>query len=119
MVRPSPVQYHATVMVTVALVLVGLGLFAFLNHRGVGPFTASRVRFEQRGPGSIAVTFAVTNEGDRAARSTCRITGVDNTGTAIADESLLTGQIAGHATMTIHHVLGVQATPVRLQVRCS
>src|SRR5919201_5382713 len=38
MVRPSPVQYHATVMVTVALVLVGLGLFAFLNHRGVGPF---------------------------------------------------------------------------------
>jgi hypothetical protein len=119
MVRPSPVQYHATVMVTVALVLVGLAVFAFLNHRGVGPFKASQVRLERRAAGSIGVTFVVTNQGGRAARSTCRITAVDDTGAALADESFLTGQIAGHATVTVHHVMEAPSPPARLQVRCS
>ena len=119
MVRPSSVQYHATVMVTVALVLVGLALFAFLNHRGVGPFKASQVRFERRGAGAIDVTFAVTNQGGRAARSTCRITALDDTGTTVADESLLTGPIAGHGTANVHHVMAAPSAPVRLQVNCS
>src|SRR4051794_18239214 len=42
MVKPSPVQYHATIMVTIFLVLAALGVWAFLPHKGVGPF-ASKV----------------------------------------------------------------------------
>jgi hypothetical protein len=119
MVRPSPVQYHATVMVTVALVLAGLAVFAFLNHRGVGPFKASRIHFEQRSAASVAVTFSVANQGDPAARSTCRITAVNDTGAAVGDESLLTSPIAGHATLIVHHVLEVPSPPVRVQVHCA
>src|SRR6266487_3480098 len=41
MPRPSPVQYHATVMVAIFLVLIGLAVFAFWSHHGVGPFQGS------------------------------------------------------------------------------
>src|SRR5690349_6542018 len=41
MVRPSPVQYHATIFVTIFLVLAALGVWAFIAHRGVGPYHAS------------------------------------------------------------------------------
>src|SRR5919198_4959445 len=80
MVRPSPVQYHATIMVSVVAVLIGLAVFAFLNHRSIGPFRASSLHTEVANPGSLRTTFRVTNEGSREARSTCRITAKDNAG---------------------------------------
>src|SRR2546423_8626894 len=69
MVKPSPLQYHATVMVTVVLVLVGLAPFAFLHHRGVGPFNASPVRANRTATRSLVVTFSVTNHGSHTAPS--------------------------------------------------
>ena len=112
MVRPSPVQYHATVMVTVAAVLVGLALFAFLNHRSIGPFRTSDLQMEARGTGAIVATFRVTNEGSREARSTCRITAEDAAGTLISSFSVLTRPIPGRGTVPVRYTLTGLSVPV-------
>jgi hypothetical protein len=119
MPRPSPVQYHATVMVTVALVLVGLALFAFLHHRGVGPFSTSPVRTHQGESGSVVVTFSVTNEGSHTARSTCRIAALDGSGSTVASDSLLTPPIAPGSTILVRHTLAIPSAAARFQARCS
>jgi hypothetical protein len=64
------------------------------------------------------VTFSVTNQGSRTARSTCRIAAVDETGSAIADESLLTTSIPAGTAVTVHHTLEVPLLHVRLRIRC-
>ena len=120
MVKPSPVQYHATVMVTVVLVLVGLALFAFLHHRGVGPFDASHVRAHRTATSSVVVTFSVTNQGSHTARSTCHITALDGSGSTVADESVLTPAVAPGSTIHVSHVLPIaMAAAARFQARCT
>jgi hypothetical protein len=119
MVRPSPVQYHATVMVTVAAVLVGLALFAFLNHRSIGPFRTAGLHVEPHGPGAIVATFRVTNAGSREARSTCRITAKDEAGTLISSFSVLTRPIPGGGTVPVRHTLTGLSVPVaQLDLDC-
>src|SRR5439155_11116826 len=93
MVRPSPVQYHATVMVTVAAVLIGLALFAFFNHRSVGPFRVTGLHMQVVGRTSLLATFRVANEGSREGRSTCRIIAEDPQNTPIRSEAALTRPI--------------------------
>jgi hypothetical protein len=120
MVRPSPVQYHATVMVTVAAVLVGLALFAFLNHRSIGPFRTSAVHTEPRGRNAVVATFRVTNEGSREARSTCQIIANDSAGTLISSDSVLTRPIPGGGTVSVHHTLVHLPVPVaRVELDCT
>ena len=105
MARPSSVQYHATIMVTVVAVLIGLAVFAFLNHRSIGPFRTSALHTQAVRPGSLLVTFRVTNEGSREARSTCRITAKDSVGTFVDSEAALTRPIPGHGTVSVRHTL--------------
>jgi hypothetical protein len=119
MPRPSPVQYHATIMVTVAVVLIGLGVFAFLNHRGVGPFTGTMQRTQVVGPSSIRVVVSVANEGSKTGRSTCRITAVDTAGQALTSDTVLTEPIPADRTVTVRTTLrALSATPDHVSVFC-
>jgi hypothetical protein len=120
MVRPSPVQYHATVMVTVAAVLIGLAVVAFLNHRSIGPFRTSGLQTHAVHPGSLLVTFRVTNEGSREARSTCRITAKDGVGTLISSASVLTRVIPGHGAVSVRDTLtGLPVLAARVELDCT
>jgi hypothetical protein len=115
--KPSPVQYHATVMVTIGLVLIGLAMFAFLNHRGVGPFPAHVDTWTFQAPSSIVVDVTVTNGGSRAARANCRVTEFQGSYAGVGN-SVLTNQIPSKKTITFRAVLqGVPAAPSGTNVR--
>src|SRR2546423_11625597 len=121
MPKPSPVQYHATVMVTILLVLAGLAAFAFLNHRGVGPFPAHATDWTFRPPSSLVVQATVTNEGTRSARANCRVTEFQGDYAGPSD-SVLTDLIPPKGTVTFRDVLrGVAAAPkgTRVTVVCN
>jgi hypothetical protein len=120
MVRPSPVQYHATIFVTVFLVLVGLGVWAFLGHRGVGPFEAN-VRSESAfAGGTETIVVAVTNQGSRSSRATCTFRALDSSTTQIASATVLTDPIPGHTTVDVTHVFhGLGAEPAGFDPICS
>jgi hypothetical protein len=119
MVRPSPVQYHATVMVTVALVLVGLAAFAFLSHRGVGPFAGGVVSRTQIGVNALRVDIRVANEGSKAARATCTIRGLDAQDTQVAVETILTPRIPSRSSVIVQSTLQNLETQVAsVRVSC-
>jgi hypothetical protein len=107
-------------MVSVVAVLIGLAVFAFLNHRSIGPFRASSLHTEVANPGSLRTTFRVTNEGSREARSTCRITAKDNAGVLISSESVLTRPIPGHGTVSVRHTLtGLPVPAAEVDLDCT
>ena len=121
MPKPSPVQYHATVMVTILLVLAGLAAFAFLNHRGVGPFQGRADSFTFRPPNSLVVQATVTNEGSKTARANCRVTQFQGIYAGKSDP-VLTDLIPPKESVTFAHVLhGVDAAPkgTRVVVSCN
>ena len=121
MPKPSPVQYHATVMVTILIVLAGLAAFAFLNHRGVGPFPAHADSWSFRPPSSLVVEATVTNGGTRTARANCRITQLEGQST-VASNSVLTDLIPPKESIRFRDVLtGVAAAPsgTRVTVACN
>jgi hypothetical protein len=120
MVRPSPVQYHATVMMAVAAVLVGLALLALFNHRSVGPFRTSELHLRPQGRTAVTVTFRVTNNGSREARSTCRITAEDHAGVPVRSESVLTRPIPGGGAVSVRHTLtGLPIPAAHLKIDCT
>jgi hypothetical protein len=120
MPRPSPVQYHATVMIAVALVLAGLALFAFLNHRGVGPFQTSSVQVAVRGPDAATVTFTVSNEGSRSSRANCRVVAEDASANSLGEASILTDEVPGHGAIRVTaRVGGLSAGPTQALVTCT
>ncbi len=119
MPRPSPVQYHATVMVAIFLVLVGIAVFAFWSHHGVGPFQGS-VEHALWQPNHERVVATVENQGSKTARSTCRISLRDGSNTELAGETVLTQPIPAHGTVTVRHTLaGVSAPPSTVTISCS
>jgi DNA-directed RNA polymerase subunit RPC12/RpoP len=120
MVKPSPVQYHATIMVTIFAALLALGLWAFLGHRGVGPFDAELAR---RGPfraGTEAVVVAVTNQGSKTGRATCSVRAFDAADTGIATVTILTPPIPPHTTIDVTQTLmGLDTEPADFETVCS
>jgi hypothetical protein len=119
MPRPSPVQYHATVMVAVFLVLVGIAVFAFWSHHGVGPFTGT-VQRTAWNPTRLQVVATVQNQGSKTARSTCRISLRDASNTEFAGETVLTPPIPANGTVTLRESFaGVAQRPDHVTVACS
>jgi hypothetical protein len=119
MPKPSPVQYHATIFVTIFLVLVGLGVFAFISHQGVGPFDGHAVRFRQQPPASLVVDAVVRNDGSKTARANCRIVAYDRTFLEGSRE-VLTAEIPPGGSVHFRRVVqGVQATPTSVLINCS
>jgi len=120
MPRPSPVQYHATVMVAVFLVLVGLAVFAFWSHHGVGPFEGKVQQFTVPPGGSLVVVATVQNQGSKAARATCRITALDTSDTPEGAETVLTEQIPAGGTVTLRHEFAdVTVPPASVSITCT
>lgn len=120
MVRPSPVQYHATLLVTIFAALVALALWAFLSHRGVGPFDA---RLAHQGPfraGSVSVVLEVTNQGSKTSRATCSIRAFDAANTAIDTTTLLTPPIPPNTTIDVTQMFrGLDSEPAEFDTVCS
>ena len=120
MPRPSPVQYHATVMVAIFLVLLGIAVFAFLSHHGVGPFQGKVRTFATAQGGGLTVVATVENQGSKTARSTCRISARDASNTELAGETVLTQPIPSHRTVTLRQTLaGVPQQPDDVTIACS
>jgi hypothetical protein len=119
MPKPSPVQYHATVMVTIFLVLIGMAVFALISHHGVGPFPARAVSTHSRPPSSLVVEATVRNAGSKASRANCRIVAFIG-GAVESSDTLLTDRIEPRSTIRIREVLhGVNAPPTRVGVACN
>jgi len=120
MPKPSPVQYHATVMVAVFLVIAGLGVLALISHHGVGPFTGHTVRFTYRSDGTLVVAATVRNDGSKVAHANCRITPFVGKTFAENSDTVLTPLIQPHGTVTVRDVLhGVHAKPTDVVLNCS
>ena len=120
MVRPSPVQYHATIFVTIVLVLAGLAVWAWIGHRGVGPFDAKVQRVGQFRTGTQTVVVGVQNKGSRSSKATCTFQALDGAGTQLATTTFLTDPIPGHTTVDVTQVFhGLSAEPAVYDTVCS
>jgi len=120
MPKPSPVQYHATVMVSVILILVGLGVFALISHRGVGPFTGRAVQSTYSSDGTLRVVATIHNQGSKQAHANCKITPFVGKSYAETSDTILSPLIPPHGTVRITDVMhGVQAKPTDVVLSCS
>jgi hypothetical protein len=120
MPKPSPVQYHATVMVTVILILAGLGIFALISHHGVGPFMGRAVQSTYRSDGTLTVVAVVQNRGSKQSHANCKITPFVGQNFAEDSDVVLTPLIAPHSSVTVHDTLhGVKAKPTDVVLNCS
>jgi hypothetical protein len=120
MVRPSPVQYHATIFVTVVLVLAALAVWAWIGHRGVGPFGAKVARVGQFRAGTQTLVVGVENKGSRSSRATCTFRAVDSSGSELATTTFLTDPIPGHTTVDVTQVFrGLPTEPAGYGTVCT
>src|SRR3954466_641222 len=120
MVRPSPVQYHATIFVTIVLVLVGLGVWAFLAHRGVGPFDANVRSETPYAAGTQTIVVAVANQGSRSSRATCTFRALDASEGELASATILTDPIPAHTTVDVTQVFrGLPEQPAGYDTVCT
>ena len=69
----SATQMHGVAFIGVAVAIIALALIARLAISGIGPFTPEIAGLVAEGD-ALAVTLAVTNEGQSAGQTTCRLT---------------------------------------------
>jgi hypothetical protein len=120
MPKPSPVQYHATIMVTIALVLLGLAAFALFSHHGIGPFAGRAVHIEYRSDKSLLVDATVRNDGSKASRANCRVIPFVGQNFSENSDVVLTATIPAHESISFRDVVqGVQTRPTDVVVNCS
>jgi hypothetical protein len=66
------------------------------------------------------VVATVENKGSKAARSTCRISARDASNTEEAGETVLTGSVPAHGTVTLRHTFpGVTTPPAAVSISCT
>lgn len=70
--QPAASQVHAIAAGGVVFFVLVLALLAAAGLRGVGPFDGSIVGFVPH-DGGVEVTLSVSNEGTKAAATTCRV----------------------------------------------
>ena len=120
MPKPSPIQYHATIMVTIFLVLLGLGAFALFSHHGIGPFAGRAIHTEYRSDGTLLVEATVRNDGSKASRANCRVVPFVGKSFSETPDTVLTQTIPPQGSIRFNDVLhGVQAKPTDILVSCS
>jgi hypothetical protein len=119
MVRPSPVQFHATVMVTIFLAILALALWAFLNNRGIGPFDASVREVSPLDGGRVSFVVEVRNTGSKTARATCHVDALDETNAPLRSVTLVTDPISGgESTQVEGEIGGLSRAPISLEPSC-
>lgn len=120
MVKPSPVQYHATILVTIFLVLAGLAVWAFLSHRGVGPFPSTVTSRSGYDAGTQSIVVEVTNDGSRTSRATCTLRALDDSERELAVVIVLTDPIPGGEAIDVTHVFrGLEQPPAGYDTVCT
>ena len=120
MVKPSPVQYHATIVVTIFAVLAALGVWAFVAHRGVGPFDANLAQRSPFRDGTQTIVVSVDNQGSRSSRATCTFRALDTADVQIAVTTFLTDPIPAHGAISVTHVFrGLDEEPAAYDPVCT
>jgi hypothetical protein len=71
--QPAVTQVHGTVVLVVALGIVGLAVLGRIALSGVGPFRGE-VTGVAAAPSGLAVTLTIHNDGTKAGATSCRIT---------------------------------------------
>jgi hypothetical protein len=97
---PSPIQGHATVLVAVLAAVAVLVFGAWYAFHGVGPFRSEVVRQAAAPGGAVVVQLRVANDGQRAGKARCRVTGTAPDGRLQATEVRLSPTVPGHGNIT-------------------
>lgn len=118
---PSTTQVHGTIVIGVIGGFLLL-LFLFrLGSNGVGPFPTTLVGYSTRADGGLDVALTVTNNGQRAAGASCRISA--NGAPDFRDYVFFTQPIQpGESrtfTQSVPVVPNAPISPVKLIVACS
>lgn len=114
----SSTQVHGTAFIGVALAIIALALIGRVALSGIGPFSADVATVVADGDG-VAVTLRITNEGDRAGQTTCRLTDpLDRSG--VGAQFVLSPEVGPGETITFtKRVTGFAPTVEGLAVACS
>lgn len=114
----SATQVHGIAFIGIVLAVVALALLGRVLLAGVGPFS-SQVAGVTAAADGLAVTLTVTNQGDSAGQTTCRLTDpADRSGLGAA--FVLSPQIEPGQTATFTKTVSALGSAVRdLQVECS
>jgi predicted nucleic acid-binding Zn ribbon protein len=119
MATPSATQYHGTIVVAIVLGVALMAVGASLAMRGIGPYQSRVVAFHTVGQGQVAVSVALTNEGSRAGRASCKLTAQDDAGRPLAVTTAVSPQVESHGSATFPAViLGVEGAPAMVSVSC-
>jgi hypothetical protein len=115
--QPATTQVHGTVVVVVALAIVGLAVLGRLALSGIGPFQAE-VTSVTAAPSGLVVTVMIHNQGSKAGATSCRI--VD----AVRAEAGPTAVIqtprvdAGQSSQFSTTIRQFGNTPIALAIQC-
>lgn len=120
---PSPTQVHGTILAAVGVGFVALALLANYVLSGLGPFPTEILSASATAGGGVDLVFAVTNEGAKGSRATCRITrgGLSTVG----DPVFRTDPMAPGARIEVARTILPPApgeptwTPERLVITCT
>ena len=97
---PSPIQGHATVLVAVIAGVILLISGAWFLYHGVGPFHAQAVSQAKQADGSLLIELRVANDGSRAGKARCQVSGVKPDGTLLNSAVQLSPTVPGHQQVT-------------------
>lgn len=119
MATPSASQYHGTVAVAIIVAVVLLAAAASLGMRGIGPYSATPVRFALGGDGAVLASVAVRNEGTRPGRAKCELRALDASGRALAAANTVSPEVAGGASVTFEQQIpGAGSDVASVSVSC-
>jgi hypothetical protein len=114
--QPAATQAHGTIFLAIGVVVVVMALVGRLVLTGIGPFTASVTGVQGTATG-LTITISITNGGNRAGASTCK---VDDPASATSESAFfLSPEVQPGATVAFTRqtdVLGQGAR--RLEVTC-
>ena len=110
-------QVHGSVFIAVTGAIILLAVVARLSVAGIGPFPAWIDSVTPTG-GGLAVTMTVTNQGEAAGQTSCRIDKVDDRGTGraafVSSPRLGAGETRTFSTV----VTELGSEPAELEISC-
>jgi predicted nucleic acid-binding Zn ribbon protein len=117
--QPAASQAHGTVFLGIGIAIVAMALLATALVGGVGPFGASLRQAAPDGDG-LVLTVAVTNDGSRAGKATCRVWDPTYLGNPPVETYIQTPEIpAGQEVVFDQRVGGLGAAERPLAVDCA
>jgi hypothetical protein len=110
-------QVHGSVFIAVTAAIILLAVLARLSVAGIGPFPAT-VDAVTPTEGGLAVTLTVTNQGESAGQTSCRVSKAGDRGTGPADFVSSPRLGAGETRTFSTVVTGLGTEQVALEISC-